>query len=59
MIKRKNSTVVMITHKLELIKSFDLIIVIDNGLIVGEGGHDDLLLSNTIYQNMVAAVNAS
>ena len=49
----------MITHKLELIKSFDLIIVIDNGLIVGEGGHDDLLLSNTIYQNMVAAVNAS
>ncbi|MEG2348697.1 MAG: ABC transporter ATP-binding protein, partial [Clostridia bacterium] len=49
---KKNHTVLMITHKPELMKLADEIIVIDNGKLVGRGVHRDLIENNKYYQNL-------
>lgn len=43
---RQNHTVVVITHKQEIMKKADKIIVIDKGKKVGEGTHNDLIKKN-------------
>ncbi|MDO4986929.1 MAG: ABC transporter ATP-binding protein [Candidatus Saccharibacteria bacterium] len=53
---KKNHTIIMISHKPDLMKLADEIIVIDHGRIVGRGTHKDLLRVNKYYktiQNMV------
>ena len=47
---RKNHTVLMITHKPELMKIADDIIVIDKGKMVGRGKHEDLIKSCPEYK---------
>lgn len=47
---RKNHTVLMITHKPELMAIADDIIVIDKGKMVGRGKHSDLIKSCPEYQ---------
>ena len=47
----KNRTTIVIAHRLSTILNSDKIYVIDSGNVVGEGGHDDLLLNSTIYKN--------
>ena len=42
----------MITHKPELMKSADDILVIDHGKIVGRGKHSELIKNNTYYQKL-------
>lgn len=47
---RKNHTVIMITHKPELMKLADDIMVIDKGRLVGRGKHEELMKKNKHYQ---------
>ena len=47
---KKDHTVIMITHKPQLMKLADEIIVIDHGKIVGKGKHKKLLENNKYYQ---------
>ena len=46
-----NKTTVVIAHRLSTILSSDKIYVIDNGSVVAEGKHNDLLESSDIYKN--------
>ena len=48
----KDRTVIMIAHRLSTIRNADKILVFDNGEIVGEGKHDELINSNDIYSNL-------
>lgn len=45
----KNKTLVVIAHKLSTIKNADQIIVIDNGKIIQEGTHIDLINEEGLY----------
>ena len=47
---KKDHTVIMITHKPELMRAADRIIVIDKGKVVGEGTHRELLRENEAYR---------
>ncbi len=49
----KNKTCITITHKLEDLKSFDRIILIDNGKLIVEGNHKTLSKESKIYQNLI------
>lgn len=49
-------TKILITHDLDLAKSYGKIIVLLNGEIVGEGSHDELLLSCETYRHMTESV---
>ena len=47
----KNRTTVVIAHRLSTILNSDRIYVVDSGNVVGEGTHDDLLISSSVYKN--------
>ena len=47
---KKDHTVIMITHKPQLMKLADEVIVIDHGKVVGKGKHKRLLEDNKYYQ---------
>lgn len=47
---KKDHTILMITHKPQLMKIADDIIVIDNGKLVGRGMHSELMETNKYYQ---------
>ncbi len=49
----KDKTVIMIAHKLNTVKNADDIIVIDNGKIVEEGKHKELIKNNGIYSRFI------
>lgn len=44
-----NVTIIVVTHKLNLTKNFDRIYVLDNGYIIENGCHDELLQKNGKY----------
>ncbi len=44
-------TTIVIAHRLSTILNSDKIYVIDKGNVVGEGKHEDLLISSEIYKN--------
>ena len=46
-----NKTTIVIAHRLSTILSSDKIYVIDNGSVVAEGKHNELLESSDIYKN--------
>ena len=48
----KDHTVVIVAHRLSTIIDADIIYVVDDGKIVGEGTHEDLLKTNKIYKNL-------
>ena len=48
----KDHTVVIVAHRLSTIIDADVIYVVEGGKIVGEGTHEDLLKTNTIYRNL-------
>ena len=56
---KKDHTILMITHKPELMKKADRIIVLHEGKIVGDGKHKDLLESNEHYRWLQARKSAS
>ena len=47
----KGRTTIVIAHRLSTILNADKIYVIDNGEVVGEGKHNDLLNTSEIYKN--------
>ena len=47
-----NRTSFIIAHRLSTIKNADLILVLDNGNIVEQGKHDDLLNKNGVYAKL-------
>ncbi len=47
----KGRTSIVIAHRLSTVLNADKIYVIDNGKVVGEGKHDELLISSQLYKN--------
>ena len=47
----KGRTTLVIAHRLSTILNSDKIYVIDNGKVIGEGQHDELIKSSEIYKN--------
>jgi len=48
----KDRTTFIITHRLPIIKSADLILVLDEGRIVAQGKHDELMAKKGIYKQI-------
>ncbi|MBE6150066.1 MAG: ABC transporter ATP-binding protein [Firmicutes bacterium] len=49
---KENYTILIIAHRFSTIINSDRILVIDDGKIVGEGTHEELLKSNKIYKKL-------
>lgn len=49
---RLSQTSVLISHRLNAVRDADLIVVLDNGTIVEQGGHDDLLAAGGQYARL-------
>ena len=47
----KNRTTLVIAHRLSTILNSDKIYVVDNGSVIAEGKHEELLISSKIYEN--------
>ena len=47
----KGRTTIVIAHRLSTILNSDKIYVIDGGKVIGEGKHDDLLATSSVYKN--------
>lgn len=56
---KKDHTIIMITHKPELMKQADRIVVIKEGKIVGDGTHKELMKNNTHYAWLQTKKSAS
>lgn len=50
-----NKTAIIITHRLGITNSVDRIVVLDNGCIVEEGSHDELMSFDSNYRKMYLA----
>lgn len=57
----KGRTAFIITHRLPIIKNADLILVLHEGKVIGQGKHDDLIveegLYKEIYESQISAAN--
>lgn len=49
----RDKTIIMIAHRLKTVRNADQILVIDNGRIVQEGRHEDLIGQKGIYADFV------
>ena len=49
---QKNRTTLVIAHRLSTIENADIIIVLDNGKIVEEGNHDQLIKKSGLYSKL-------
>lgn len=50
---RHGRTTFVIAHRLSTVVDADVIVVMDQGRIVAQGKHDDLMMGCAIYQNLV------
>ena len=48
----ENRTVFVIAHRLSTVRNADLILVIDNGDIVEQGTHEELLAKKGVYEKL-------
>jgi ATP-binding cassette subfamily B protein len=46
-------TTIIIAHRLATVRDVDCILVFDNGSLVGQGTHDELIERNGVYQRLV------
>jgi len=51
----RKKTVIMIAHRLKTVRNADKIVVIDEGRIVQEGKHEELIKTDGIYKKFVNA----
>ncbi|GMA60180.1 hypothetical protein GCM10025859_06200 [Alicyclobacillus fastidiosus] len=51
---RENRTTIIIAHRLSAVRHADLIIVLDDGVMVESGTHDELMELGGIYARMYA-----
>ena len=49
----KNRTSLIIAHRLSTIQNADIIIVLENGLIVEQGKHQELMAKNGLYKRLI------
>lgn len=49
----KSKTVIMIAHRLKTVKNADNIIVLENGKIIEQGKHNDLIVNNGQYSDFI------
>jgi ATP-binding cassette, subfamily B, multidrug efflux pump len=52
------STVIIVAQRVSTVRDADRIIVLDDGAVVGMGGHDELLASCAVYREIVASQGA-
>ncbi len=55
----KDKTVIIITHKLQILKAVDKILLVENGNISDIGKHDELYFKNKVYKDLVDSYNES
>lgn len=48
----KDHTIVIVAHRLSTIIDADIIYVVDNGMVVDSGSHNELLKTSDIYRNL-------
>lgn len=53
----KNTTIFVITQRISSCKEADKILVVDDGTIVGQGTHDDLIMNNKVYKEISDSQN--
>ena len=53
--KTKDATVIIVAQRISTILHADKIIVLDDGKIVGEGTHSELLATNEVYRQIAAS----
>ncbi|NBP70480.1 MAG: ATP-binding cassette domain-containing protein, partial [Cytophagia bacterium] len=51
-LRENNKTIIIIAHRLSTVFNADKIIVLDNGLVVEEGKHTDLISNRKHYYNL-------
>jgi ATP-binding cassette subfamily B protein len=51
----QDATVVIVAQRIATIRDADLILVLDDGVVVGRGTHDELMASNETYQEIAAS----
>ena len=56
---RKSKTIIIIAHRLSTVKEADQILVLDDGLIVESGTHDDLVRKGGLYADLFARQSLS
>jgi subfamily B ATP-binding cassette protein MsbA len=49
----KNRTSLIIAHRLSTIQNADIIIVLENGVIVEQGKHQELIGQNGLYKKLI------
>lgn len=49
----ENRTSLIIAHRLSTIQNADLIIVLDNGTVVEQGSHNELMNNNALYRRLI------
>lgn len=55
----KEKTIIMIAHRLKTVRNADQILVVDQGRIVQQGKHDELMKQDGIYKRFVNAREAA
>ncbi|MGG3806581.1 ABC transporter ATP-binding protein [Metabacillus fastidiosus] len=50
---RENKTIIIVAHRLSTIENSDIIYVLDNGLLMEKGKHQELLKNNSLYTKLV------
>lgn len=49
----RDKTIIMIAHRLKTVRNADQILVVDDGKIVQQGKHDELITQKGIYADFV------
>ena len=52
---RQGRATLVIAHRLSTIRGADRIVVLDEGRVVEQGAHDDLLAHSRVYRSLIAA----